>query len=132
MLTRAPSRTTLLGSAAALAIAFFTGCAEGSGNYADRLGDQGGEPSGSAATGKTPDEEPPETDFAPATPNEWVTRDGTRLFKGGDEFRFAGSNNYYLMYSSRFMVDDVLETAANAGFNTLQAGLARCSSARTR
>ncbi len=61
--------------------------------------------------------DPPPTSIGPG---EFVTRNGARLELSGSEFRFAGSNNYYLMYSSRVMVDDVLEAAARAGFNTMR------------
>jgi hypothetical protein len=48
---------------------------------------------------------------APAAAGEagsgFVTRYGSRLMLEGKQFRFAGSNNYYLMYKSRTMVDDV-------------------------
>jgi hypothetical protein len=44
--------------------------------------------------------------------NEDVVRDGSELRLNGLQFRFAGSNNYYLMYRSQFMVDDVLQPAA--------------------
>jgi mannan endo-1,4-beta-mannosidase len=44
--------------------------------------------------------------------NEFVRRVGPQLRLNGKPFRFAGSNNYYLMYKSQVMVDDVLESAA--------------------
>lgn len=50
----------------------------------------------------------------------FVERQGDRAVLDGREFRFVGSNNYYQMYVSNFMVDDVLQTAARAGFNTLR------------
>src|SRR5689334_1512389 len=94
-----------------------TGCVEGSGTQADRLDglDRG---TGGSGTGGSSQVQPMPTDFTPASPNLPVTRQGTQLLLGGEEFRFAGANNYYVMYTSRFMVDDVLETAAEAGFNT--------------
>lgn len=42
----------------------------------------------------------------------FVERAGPELRLNGNVFRFAGTNNYYLMYKSRTMVDDVLEAAA--------------------
>ena len=42
----------------------------------------------------------------------FVTRNGSDLELGGKTFRFAGTNNYYLMYSSPKMVDAVLGKAA--------------------
>ncbi|WP_327002253.1 cellulase family glycosylhydrolase [Dactylosporangium sp. NBC_01737] len=50
----------------------------------------------------------------------FVTRQGSDLRLNGKTFRFAGSNNYYLHYTSPAMVDDVLGDAANAGFNVLR------------
>lgn len=48
--------------------------------------------------------------------SDFVKRSGADLRLHGRLFRFAGTNNYYLMYKSRFMVDDVLERAADSGF----------------
>jgi mannan endo-1,4-beta-mannosidase len=53
--------------------------------------------------------------------NEWVKQAGPEFRVGGRVFRFAGSNNYYLMYKSQFMVDDVLNAAASAGFTVMRA-----------
>src|SRR5262249_1137776 len=38
----------------------------------------------------------------------------------GNVFRFAGSNNYYLMYKSHLMVDDVLNAARDQGFRVMR------------
>jgi mannan endo-1,4-beta-mannosidase len=51
---------------------------------------------------------------------DFVKRSGPDLRLHGKLFRFAGTNNYYLMYKSRFMVDDVLERAADAGFTVVR------------
>jgi mannan endo-1,4-beta-mannosidase len=51
---------------------------------------------------------------------QFVRRHGRELEANGARFRVAGSNNYYLMYKSVFMVDDVLGAAVAAGFNTLR------------
>jgi len=51
----------------------------------------------------------------------FVTRQGSQLRLDGKQFRFAGSNNYYLMYKSRLMVDDVLADAQAAGFTVIRA-----------
>lgn len=56
----------------------------------------------------------------PSDARDFVTRNGAELELAGEPFRFAGSNNYYLMYKSPFMVDDVLLAAQRAGFNTLR------------
>lgn len=59
---------------------------------------------------------------SPASPRgrAFVERKGRELHVGGAAFRVAGASNYYLMYKSRLMVDDVLETAAGAGFNVIR------------
>lgn len=48
--------------------------------------------------------------------DQFVRRDGNVLRLDGKQFRFAGTNNYYLMYKSRAMVDDVLSAAAANDF----------------
>lgn len=50
----------------------------------------------------------------------FVARHGDDLTLNGKDFRFAGSNNYYLMYRSPAMVDDVFADAAGAGFTVLR------------
>jgi mannan endo-1,4-beta-mannosidase len=61
---------------------------------------------------------------APASASDpgesFVTRQGSNLLLNGKTFRFAGSNNYYLMYKSRLMVDDVFARAAAAKFTVLR------------
>jgi mannan endo-1,4-beta-mannosidase len=52
--------------------------------------------------------------------NEFVQRKGNILRLDGQQFRFAGSSNYYLMYKSQFMVDDVLEAAAGNNFRVMR------------
>ena len=52
--------------------------------------------------------------------NQFVKQDGPVLRLNGAIFRFAGANNYYLMYKSKAMVDDVLETAAASGFRVMR------------
>lgn len=59
-------------------------------------------------------------DTADASGNHFVTRSGRVIYRRGQPFRVAGSNNYYLMYSSQFMVDNVLTTAAAQNFNTMR------------
>src|SRR5262249_30761547 len=51
---------------------------------------------------------------------EFVRRAGSELKLGGAEFRFAGTNNYYLAYQSQLMTDDVLTRAADQGFTVLR------------
>ena len=51
---------------------------------------------------------------------DFVKQAGARLRLAGEEFRFAGSNNYYLGYSSPLMVDDVLKAASAQGFSVLR------------
>ena len=50
----------------------------------------------------------------------FVKRAGAELRLDGREFRFAGSNNYYPIYKSAFMVDDLLETAKAQGFDVMR------------
>jgi mannan endo-1,4-beta-mannosidase len=58
---------------------------------------------------------------AAATPAQpFVTRSGAQLTLAGHEFRFAGTNNYYLFYQSQQMVDDVFSRAGTAGFTVLR------------
>jgi len=52
--------------------------------------------------------------------NSFVKRAGSELKLNGKEFRFAGASNYYLMYKSQLMVDDVLEDAAAQGFDVMR------------
>ena len=52
--------------------------------------------------------------------NEYIKQAGPDLRLKGKLFRFAGTNNYYLMYKSQFMVDDVLQRAADKGFKVLR------------
>ena len=52
--------------------------------------------------------------------DNFVRRTGASLHINREPFRFAGSNNYYLMYKSPFMVDDVLETAASQNFTVMR------------
>ena len=52
--------------------------------------------------------------------SEFVEVRGHALRLKNEEFRFAGANNYYLPYKSEFMVDDVLETAADSGFTVVR------------
>src|SRR3954467_8001600 len=57
---------------------------------------------------------------ARATGHEFVKRSGAELRVQGKAFHFAGTNNYYLPYSSPLMVDDVLTTAAAQGFDVVR------------
>lgn len=50
----------------------------------------------------------------------FVTRSGSKLLLNGKTFRFAGSNNYYLVYQSQAMADDVLEKAAANGYQVMR------------
>lgn len=51
---------------------------------------------------------------------DFVTRRGSQLFLDGRPFYFAGSNNYYPIFKSRFMVDDLFETAAANKFSVMR------------
>src|SRR5215213_9071621 len=59
------------------------------------------------------------TTFA-AQENDFVKQAGPELRLHGKVFRFAGSNNYYPMYKSKFMVDDLFNTAAAQGFRVMR------------
>ena len=52
--------------------------------------------------------------------NDFVKQSGPELRLHGKPFRLAGSNNYYLMYKSHFMVDDVLNSGAAEGFRVMR------------
>lgn len=52
--------------------------------------------------------------------HHFVNRNGHVLYHRGVPFRIAGSNNYYPMYVSQFMVDDLLTTAAANSFNVMR------------
>ncbi|MGC9974415.1 MAG: cellulase family glycosylhydrolase [Gaiellaceae bacterium] len=52
--------------------------------------------------------------------SDFVQRDGSRLVLHGKSFRIAGTNNYYLMYSSTKMTDAVLDKAAASGFDVVR------------
>lgn len=59
------------------------------------------------------------TTFA-AQGNDFVKQAGPELRLRGRVFRFVGSNNYYPMYKSKFMVDDLLNVAAAQGFRVMR------------
>jgi mannan endo-1,4-beta-mannosidase len=52
--------------------------------------------------------------------NPFVVRKGSRLFLQGKPFRFAGSNNYYPIFKSRFMVDALFDKAQANGFTVMR------------
>jgi len=52
--------------------------------------------------------------------DSFVTRVGSNLQLAGRPFTIAGANNYYLMYKSPAMVDDVFADAAAARFNVIR------------
>ncbi|MEO3820368.1 cellulase family glycosylhydrolase [Plantactinospora sp. B24E8] len=62
----------------------------------------------------------PTPDSTTTTAAGFVVRKGDQLYLDGKRFRFAGTNNYYLMYKSRTMVDDVVADARAAGFTVLR------------
>jgi mannan endo-1,4-beta-mannosidase len=51
---------------------------------------------------------------------DFVRREGARLSLNGQSFYFAGTNQYYLFYKSRKMVDEVLEDASRMGLTVLR------------
>jgi mannan endo-1,4-beta-mannosidase len=52
--------------------------------------------------------------------NHFVQRQHHRLFHRGQPFRVAGANNYYPMYVSQTMVDDLFNKAAASSFNVMR------------
>lgn len=52
--------------------------------------------------------------------NEFVTTENGKFMYLGKEFRFLGTNNYYLHYKDNLMVESVLDAASEAGFNVIR------------
>ena len=52
--------------------------------------------------------------------NAFVVREGSALELQGRPFRFVGSNNYYPMYVSQFMVDSLFDKAQASGFDVMR------------
>jgi mannan endo-1,4-beta-mannosidase len=59
-------------------------------------------------------------DLVDAHGHHFVRHSGRFFFHRGLVFRIAGSNNYYPMYVSQTMVDDLLTTAAASSFNVFR------------
>src|SRR5262245_56700430 len=61
----------------------------------------------------------------PIKPGEFVTRAGSTLLLAGREFRFAGSNEYFLQpenaYGNEAGVREVLDKAVTLGFTVVRA-----------
>ncbi len=55
-----------------------------------------------------------------AAGNQFVKQSAGQLRFNGKIYRFAGTNNYYLMYKSQAMVDDVLQAAAANDFRVIR------------
>ena len=60
---------------------------------------------------------PDETD---ALGRHFVNRIGRQLHHRGQPFRVAGANNYYPMYASQTMVNELFTTAAQHNFNVFR------------
>src|SRR5579859_2105647 len=58
-------------------------------------------------------------------PESFVRRRGSNFVLRCDPFFFAGTNNYYLHYSSQFMIDDVLNNAVDRVASYTHVGLSR-------
>ena len=52
--------------------------------------------------------------------NHFAVRVGDQIYHRGQPFRMAGSNNYYPMYVSQTMVDNLFQTAAAQNFNAFR------------
>ncbi|HEY8389385.1 MAG TPA: cellulase family glycosylhydrolase [Clostridia bacterium] len=62
----------------------------------------------------------PKADTLLAQENNFVAvRDGD-FYLGEKEFRFVGTNNYYLHYKDNVMIDSVLDEAQKCGFNVIR------------
>lgn len=59
-------------------------------------------------------------DASDATAGQFVTVKGTSFMLQSQPLRFSGTNNYYLMYSSKTEIDDVLLRALANGFLTIR------------
>ena len=59
-------------------------------------------------------------DVVDARGHHFAARVGRVIYHRGKPFRMAGSNNYYPMYESQYMVDNLLQTAAAQNFNTFR------------
>jgi mannan endo-1,4-beta-mannosidase len=59
-------------------------------------------------------------DVVDARGHHFVVRSGRLFYQSGQPFRVAGANNYYPMYESQFMVDDLFTTAAANSFNVFR------------
>ncbi len=59
-------------------------------------------------------------DIMDARGHHFVAKSGNALFSKKAPFRVAGASNYYPMYASQFMVDDLLTRAAANSFNVVR------------
>src|SRR4051812_29338289 len=60
------------------------------------------------------------TPAAHAAPAGFVTRSGSQFQLNGAPYKFGGTNNYYLHYTSKLQVDDVFNDAQAAGLKVLR------------
>lgn len=65
-------------------------------------------------------ETPKEAIKMESSPNDFVSVNDGYFELNSSEFRFIGTNNYYLHYKDKIMVKDAIVSAANAGFNVIR------------
>ena len=52
--------------------------------------------------------------------NKFVKQQNGKFVLEGEEFRFSGTNNYYLNYKDKEMIDDVIENAKKMNLKVIR------------